>query len=55
MQLSLGAKVLGWIFLIAIAVGFEIENPWVFLAGVVLEIAWLGRVLTAEHAAHTQH
>lgn len=46
--------VLGWILLIVTAVGFEIENPWVFLAGVILGLAWLGRVLTAGRAANAE-
>lgn len=46
MHIPVGMKIVGWIFLIAIAVGFLIQNPWLFLAALVLEIAWIGKVLT---------
>lgn len=52
MTVSVGMKIVGWIFLIAIAVGFMIENQWLFLAALVLEVAWLGKVLTDARQFH---
>lgn len=45
MDLPIGMKLVGALFLVASAVGFIIENPWVFIAGQVLLFAWLGAVL----------
>lgn len=45
MHLSTAVKVAGAIFVVASAIGFLMENFWVFLAGQVLLVAWLGAVL----------
>jgi hypothetical protein len=45
MNVGLGTKLIGWIFLIATAIGFLIESAPVFLVAVVLLLAWVGYVL----------
>lgn len=40
-----GRKVIGALLLLAVAAGFELELVWLFLAGAVLLLAWLGYVL----------
>lgn len=45
MHLSTAVKIAGAIFVIASGIGFLMENFWVFLAGQVLLVAWLGAVL----------
>jgi hypothetical protein len=52
MDLGIGVKIAGAIFLVTTAIGFEIENVWVFLAGALLLIAWVGAVLTGAHNAN---
>lgn len=45
MHLSTAVKVAGAIFVLASGLGFLFENFWVFLAGQVLLLAWVGAVL----------
>jgi len=45
MNVGLGTKLIGWIFLIATAIGFLIESAPVFLVAAVLLLAWVGYVL----------
>lgn len=45
MDVGLGTKLIGWIFLIATAIGFLTESAPVFLIGAVLTLAWVGFVL----------
>lgn len=45
MNVGLGTKLIGWILLIATAIGFLIESAPVFLVAVVLLLAWVGYVL----------
>ena len=40
-----GRKVIGALLLLALAVGFELELAWLFLAAGVLFLGWLGFVL----------
>lgn len=51
-ELGIGAKIIGWVLLIATALGFEIENQYLFLVGAVLLIAWVGYVLFGARAAY---
>lgn len=53
-QSSLVAKGLGWVFLIAMAAGFVSSNAWLFIAGVVLSLAWLIWTLRAAHVANSR-
>jgi len=45
MDLGLGTKLIGWLFIIAIGVGFFIESAPVFLIAAVLMLGWIGYVL----------
>lgn len=45
MEGNQGRKVIGALLLLAVAAGFELELVWLFLAGAVLLLAWLGYVL----------
>ncbi|MGN6252466.1 MAG: hypothetical protein ACTHNS_11685 [Marmoricola sp.] len=45
MHLSTAVKVAGAIFVLASGLGFLFENFWVFLAGQLLLLAWVGAVL----------
>lgn len=45
MELGLGTKLIGWLFLIATALGFLTESAPVFLVAAVLLLGWVGYVL----------
>jgi hypothetical protein len=45
MDLPVGMKIAGALFLAASAVGFLLAYWWLFLAGQALLIAWVGAVL----------
>ncbi|HEX7740440.1 MAG TPA: hypothetical protein VF426_12420 [Marmoricola sp.] len=47
--MAIGTKLIGWIFLIATAIGFVTESAPVFLVAVVLLLAWVGYVLRPSH------
>jgi hypothetical protein len=44
-ELPSGRAVLGGVLVLAVAAGFEFELAWLFLAGLVLFLAWAGFVL----------
>lgn len=45
MTSGIGWKLLGWVFLIATATGFVIENAWLFCAAVLLGLGWIAATL----------
>jgi hypothetical protein len=45
MDVPVGMKIVGALFLIASAIGFLLEHWWLFLGGQVLLVAWVGAVL----------
>ena len=44
-ELPSGRAVIGGVLVLAIAAGFEFEWSWLFLAGLVLFLAWVGYLL----------
>jgi hypothetical protein len=45
MDLPLGTKIAGALFLVASALGFLLEHWWLFVGGQLLLIAWVGAIL----------
>ena len=45
MELPSGRGVIGGVLVLATAAGFEFEYAWLFLAGLVLFLAWCGYLL----------
>jgi hypothetical protein len=45
MDVPVGMKIVGALFLVASAIGFLLEYWWLFLGAQVLLIAWVGAVL----------
>ena len=50
MDLGLGTKLIGWLFLIVTGVGFLLESVPTFLIALVLTLAWVGYVLRPSRA-----
>jgi hypothetical protein len=46
--------VIGGVLVLAVALGFEFENAWVFLAGLVLFFGWCGYMLFAPDESSTR-
>jgi hypothetical protein len=44
-EIPSGRAILGGVLVLAIAAGFEFEWSWLFLAGLVLFLAWAGFML----------
>jgi hypothetical protein len=44
-ELPSGRAVIGGVLVLAIAAGFEFEHSWLFLAGLILFLAWVGYLL----------
>lgn len=45
MEIPSGRAILGGVLVLALAVGFEFELAWLFVAAFVLFLAWAGFVL----------
>ncbi len=50
MNLGLGTKLIGWLFMIVIGVGFLIESAPVFLIAAALMVGWIGYILRPSRA-----
>jgi hypothetical protein len=44
-EIPSGRAIIGGVLVLAVAVGFELELAWLFLAGLVLFMAWAGFML----------
>jgi hypothetical protein len=53
MDRDLGGAFVGWLFVIATAVGFLLEYWWLFLAGQLLLLVWVGAQLLGGNSQRT--
>ena len=47
MELPSGRAIIGGVLVLAVAAGYEFEQPWLFLGGLVLFLGWCGYLLMA--------
>ncbi len=47
MELPSLRALIGGVLVVAVAAGFEFEQPWVFMGALVLFLAWCGYMLLA--------